>query len=405
MTTARSVWTALSTAARPFGDVYTGYMLRHHLRFLVLTFVVILAAVTAINVSGEIGRVWAEGKAGGDIVALQRTALYVWCRLLDNGSQVFAISFLLGLVWAETAHAFGGRLLMVRLVGRSFLHRSTALTILCALAVPTGLALDNVIRPWAFMTLSHEGLGEYGWTYAAARAPVRRWYAFGDVVVRVVMHDAPDPVFEDAVLYDFDANGDLAAVATAEAILPPGPDRPTWTLRGATRWRIGDPADPAFGMPAARQRPGAEVPVQALGFAISPLWLRYREIEPKYVPITDLWRLSRDPDLPANRPKYGPWLAIRATQAFTLGLIGLMVGAVFALALDRRGLIVAVGAALLTAYCGYFLSRISALMVENTTTAPFAAASVLPVAAAIGLWHLIRHLRRRERAPRGLVGG
>lgn len=400
MTALRSAWNALTTAARPFGDVYTGYMLRHHLRFLVLTFVVILSAVTAINVSGEIARVWTENAVAGDLVAIRRTALYVWCRLLDNGSQIFAISFLLGLVWAETAHAFGGRLLMVRLVGRSFLYRSTALMILCSLAVPTQFALDNVVRPWAFMTLSHEGLGEYGWSYAAARSPVRRWYAFGDAVVRMVLHDSPDTVFEEAVLYYFDESGDLASVATADAILPPGPDRPAWTLRGATRWRIGDPTDPAFGMPSARSSAGRDDPALALGFAISPLWLRYREIEPKYVPLTDLWRLTGDPDLPANHPKYGAWLAIRATQSFTLGLIGLLVGAAFALALDRKGLIVAVGAGLLAAYFGYFLSRISALMVENATIAPFAAALVLPIGLTIGLAYLIRRLRGRERPPR-----
>lgn len=392
MTPSRSAIAAIRNSVAAVTDVYTRYMLEHHLRFLAVTFAAILAVVTAINVSGEISRVWSEAATGGSLRALSATALYVLCRLLDNGSQVFGIAFLLGLVWAEAAHAHGGRLLMVRLAGRPFLRRSTALFVLAALSVPTQFALDNVVRPWAFMTLSLKGLGEYGWGYTAARSPVQGWYAFDNAVLRATLHDSPEPVIERALLFYFDDRGGLASIATADRIVAPDQDRDRWTMVGAHHWRIGDPVDRRFGMPIGEPSKGAT----DLGFAISRLWLQYRGIEPKYIPLTDLWRLTFDPHLPSERPKYGAWLAIRLTQCFIPGLVALCAGALFAIMLDRRGLMQATGAGLLAAYSGYFLNRISALGVENLHLPPAVTALILPCSLAILLWRLIVRLRRYE---------
>lgn len=392
MTPLRSAIAAIRNSFGAVTDVYTRYMLEHHLRFLAVTFAAILAVVTAINVSGEIGRVWSEAAMSGLFHAFAGTALYVLCRLLDNGSQVFGISFLLGLVWAEAAHAHGGRLLMVRLAGRPFLRRSTALFVLAALSVPTQFTLDNVVRPWAFMTLSVRGLGEYGWSYIAARSPVQGWYAFDNAVLRATLHDAPEPVIERALLFYFDDRGGLASVATADRIVPPDQGRERWTMLGAHHWRVGDPIDRRFGMPIGVQDKGTT----DLGFAISRLWLQYRGIEPKYIPLGDLWRLTFDPNLPSERPKYGAWLAIRLTQCFIPGLVALCVGATFAMMLDRRGLIQATGVGLLAAYSGYFLNRIAALGVENLHLPPAVIALALPLTLAVLVWLLIAMLRRYE---------
>ena len=392
MTPLRAAIAAIRNWFGAASDVYTRYMLEHHLRFLAVTFAAILAVVTAINVSGEISRVWSEAAISGIFHALAATALYLLCRLLDNGSQVFGIAFLLGLVWAEAAHAHGGRLLMVRLAGRPFLRRSTALFVLAALSVPTQFTLDNVVRPWAFMTLSLKGLGEYGWGYTAARSPVQGWYAFDNAVLRATLHDSPEPVIERALLFYFDDRGGLASVATADRIVAPDQDRDRWTMLGAHHWRIGDPIDRRFGMPIGEPGKGTS----ELGFAISRVWLQYRGIEPKYIPVADLWRLTFDRHLPSERPKYGAWLAIRLTQCFIPGLVALCVGALFAMMLDRRGLMLATGVGLLAAYSGYFLNRISALGVENLHLPPAVTALVLPVTLAILVWRLIVRLRRYE---------
>ncbi len=387
----------LRPAVRPFTDVYTAHMVRHHLRFVVVTFVVILAAVTAINVSAEVTRVWDEGLNGGDTAtAIGRTALYVWCRLLDNGSQIFGIAFMLGIVWAEVAHAFGGRLLMVRTAGRSFVHRSSALLIVAALSVPTHFVLDNVVRPWAFMTLSREGLGEYGWRYAAARSHGVRWLSFAGAILQVDLHDAPEPRFEKATIYWFDQTGDLVRLASAEEIVPPSRTNHRWMLRGATVWQIGEPSNPSFGMPIARGDGAAGETALELGFSISRRWLEFRDIEPKYLPLSELWALTGDPDLPNNRPKYEEWLSIRLFQGMVPGLVAVCIGALFALAIDARGLVVAGGAALFTAYSGYFLNRLSALAVENMPLPPQITALLLPSLLVWAMLRLIDRIRRRD---------
>ena len=67
MTPLRAAIAAIRNWFGAASDVYTRYMLEHHLRFLAVTFAAILAVVTAINVSGEISRVWSEAAISGKV--------------------------------------------------------------------------------------------------------------------------------------------------------------------------------------------------------------------------------------------------------------------------------------------------------------------------------------------------
>lgn len=375
------------------GGTYTAYMLRHHLRYWVLCFVTVVATLTATNVSVEIARVWAEVSVAGIPEGLGKMALYLTCRLLDNGAQAFCVSVLLGVVWGETIHALGGRLLMVRIIGLTFARRSTALILLAALSVPAQFGFDNVVRPWAAMTLSREGLGEFGWKYRRERAPTERWFAFDDTTtMRMTVLDAARPTIRDALVLRIDDGGELASIATAGTITPPEAGRETWTMHEVRSWRIGDPRDGSFGMPVPRPADGDV----ALDVRISELGLVYRGLDPRFVPLGDLVRLARERRLPTNAPDYRAWLVIRFMQSGITGLACLCVGGIFAALLERRGLTIAAAGSLVTAYCCHFYSRFAGLIVEHAEPWVEATAALFLALLVAAVWGLFTVLRRAE---------
>ncbi|PSC06499.1 hypothetical protein SLNSH_04270 [Alsobacter soli] len=374
--------------------VHTRAMLCHHLWFISLTLFAIVGSVTAINVSSEIAQVWAEGAALG--AAPSRTAAYIAYRLLDNGSQAFPIAFLLGLIWAEAAHAASGRLAMVRTVGMSFAGRSAALFILAAASVPAQFLLDNVVRPYAFMSLSRSHLGEYGWAYAAARKPHASWLAVGGRVIQATLQDAPDPKLGPATVYDFDAQGDLLRVAEA-GVFAVSPAEPfLLRARGASVWTMQPDRGEAASAAGAEAPVGARVHQEDITIALSPRWLLYRGIHPKYVPLPDLIALSRDRALPNNPPQYAEWLRIRLSQALTPGLAAIAVAGLFAVAYDLWGLAAAAMAGLAASYLAYLGARIAAIAIESHLGPAIVAAAALPLALAAADGWLLYRLSPRE---------
>lgn len=369
-------------------DAYTRMMLRHYAWFIVVTFAAILAAVTAINVSSDIGRIWREGAVLGTSGALTRVVRYVGFRLLDNGAQISAMAFLLGIVWAEAAHAASGRLTMIRTVGMPFLRRARALFILALVSVPVQFMLDNIVRPYAFMALSTQGLGEYGWDFASERAPKMRWISLGNATLQARLSDAPEPKFEAATLYTFDENGVLVRIASAESVVqsPESPAR--WQLVSPTIWSLGDPRSGTFGKQLEAHG--------EIGFSLSPLWLRYRDIEAKFIPLRPLIALSKDAALPDHRPKYRAWLHIRVVQPFLPGLLALCIGALFLLVLDRKGLIHAIAAGMFVGYLGNMLGRISALIVEYSAAPVWLTVTLLPLLLLLVAGYLLSRIRLRD---------
>lgn len=86
----------------------------------------------------------------------------VFYRLLDNGSQTFSISFLLGLIWGEILLVTSGRLLAMRAAGLSFRRRLQPVLYLSMAAICVQFTLTNFARPYAVMALSKQGLANTG---------------------------------------------------------------------------------------------------------------------------------------------------------------------------------------------------------------------------------------------------
>lgn len=373
----------------PLLGTYTRVMLRHYAWHIQVVLLAVLGVITAIDISGEVSRVWREGYALGPWTAVANLAQFVLYRVLDNGTQVFPVAFVLGIVWAEIAHSQSGQRTMARTAGMSLAQGATALVIVATLSVPFQFLLDNAVRPYAFMSLSEKGLGEYGWRYRRQRAERTEWLAFAGNIVQVRMRDDQQPVLHDMTAYEFSPAGELLRITDAPALS--ASQREDWTLSQARVWNFSSAAEESrpVGYTAHDQFP--------LDIPISTLWLKYRWIAPKYVPLVDLAALARSDGIPDNAPSYADWLQIRFAQAFNPALVSLCMTGIFFLLLDRRGLLVSAVCMLFAGYLGFSVTRVMAV-VANYQALPGVVSIWMPSICFLALaGFLFMLIRRRER--------
>lgn len=365
-------------------------MVRHYLWFILVTLISISSAVTAINVSGEITRVWTEKADDGVLNAIAMTGYYVLLRLLDNTAQALPISVVLALVWAETSHAASGRLVMVRTVGMDYWVRSRGLLVTALLIIaPAQFSFDNFVRPYAMLELQRNTLGEYGWLHESEQKSKMQWFALEGDVVQARFEGLPEVNITDVTVYEISDAGSLEAIIQAGRLAPVPGTTARWTLEQAHTWRLGDDVG------ATEVSDQEAAPADLL---LSRKWLGYRDLHPKYVPLPDLVSLSWDSALPDNHPPYLQWLVLRLVQPINTALILFCVASVFALMLDRRGLIVAAVSSLTAGYLLYLLGRICSVLVESAGINPALSGAVLPVLLTILLKLTSGALTRKDQA-------
>lgn len=376
--------------------IYTAYVVRHMLWFILVVWLALIAAVTAIDIAPEITRVWSRAAGDGPSSALLASARFVFLRILDNGSQVLPIAIILGSLSADVALAASGRLTTARSAGMLISQRLRPVICVAVMAVGCQLTFDNVVRPYAFMSLSLEGLGEYGWRYERNRADGEHWNSFGGTIMQARLRDDPGPIIEDVTLYTFEEGGRLREITHAARLSEDPDSRPgNWLMHDVYAWSLGE-VDTGAAESAASVR---HFEFKPLGFEISGLWLQYRYIDPKYVPIADLARLASETGLPETGTPYREWLHIRLLQAFATGAIVVTVATVFAFLLDARGLLLASGAALAAAYLGYLATRIANVLAENALFPPVLILLALPCALCAVSWTLSRRILARDAPP------
>lgn len=351
---------------RPLFGVFARQMVKAYGWHVAIVFASVLGVVTALDVSSTIVRVWSEAAAGGLVAGVSRSAQFVFYRLLDNGSQSFPVTFVLGIVWAEISLTRSGQRVMARTAGLSLLRGSAGLLVAAGLSVPVQFVFDNVLRPYAFMSLSIKGLGEYGWRYQRQRAERVEWLAFSGNIVQVRMRDDPAPRLDQLTSYRFSPDGELVRITDAQTVEPTSSS--ILELAPARQW--------AFTADSGERAPVGYTALDRvqLETAIDPLWLEYRFIAPKYIPLLDLASLATATGTPDNAPDYAGGLQIRLAQAVNPALVSICMVWIFYLLLDALGLVAASVAMLLAGYLGFTLTRVAAVVAQH---------EVLPAAFAI----------------------
>ena len=382
---------------------YTRYMLKSYLWFILVVFLAILSVVTTINVAVEIKLIWNEAvqsqSQSQTQSALARVSKYVFLRILDNGSQIFTISVVLGVVWAELIHAISGRQVMVRVTGLSFFRGLNAALIIAALVLPVQLALDNLVRPYAFMTLSKKNLGEYGFEYSRIRAGRHYWWSFSNDVLQVWAKDDPHPRLLNATLYRFFPDSTLRSIWDADEIKR-NPNSDRWQITEGQRWRFKAEGETEADVNSGRQILGE--PIKNRNFSepeikISPLWLEYRDIHPKYIPTAELYQLAGlKSGLPDKHPNYRSWIHIRIAQAINASFMVICLVGLFNLLGSRLSVYLTAGVMLIFGYFGFVLTRVTAVVAEHATGASLVVTWAFPVLLLICAAILIHAIYRRD---------
>lgn len=374
---------------------YARLMLGHYLWHILIATIAITGVVAVIEIPGQADQLRAGAASAGDD-ATMRLARLIFYRTLDDLSQVFPVAFVLAICWAELSHFQSGRQMLVRTAGMNFQRGATALFIVAVLAIPVQFALDNFVRPYAFMSLCEQRLGEFGRKCARDRAEQTVFLPSRSDIVQVRLRDDPAPRMSDLTLYQFSDEGDLRRIIDAPTVgLAPTPDG-RWTVDRARVWDFVRPSQ-AGGSGLGRAAAYSEHASLDVSMGISPKWLAFRQIEPKYIPLSDLVQLAGDPGVPDNAPNYRSWLQVRIAQAFAPGLIGICISAIFILVLDRFGWLVATSTMIAAAYLGFTLMRVMAVVAEHDVIPPFLAIWTLPVLFAASAASLIAVMIRRER--------
>lgn len=376
---------------------YARFMLSHYAWHVLIATIAITGVVAVIDIPGQADQVWSEAVVPGDSAAMRLSRLILY-RTLDDLSQVFPVAFVLAICWAELSHFQSGRQTIVRTAGMNFQRGATALFIVAALAIPAQFALDNFVRPYAFTSLCQQRLGEFGQQCARDRAEQAVFLPSRSDIVQVRLRDDPTPRMSDLTLYQFSQEGDLRRIIDAPVVgASPGAGG-RWTVSDVRMWDFVRPSAPQNAA-GGRVGPAAysEHPSLDMDLAISPKWLEFRQIEPKYIPLADLAQLAGDPAIPDNAPNYRSWLQVRIAQAFAPALIGICISAIFFLMLDRFGWLTAASVMIAAAYLGFTLMRVMAVVAEHNVIPPFLAIWALPVLFAASAAALIAVTVRQER--------
>lgn len=378
---------------------YTRYMLKSYLWFILVVFLAILSVVTTINVAVEIKLIWNEASQSQTESALARVSKYVFLRILDNGSQIFTISVVLGVVWAELVHAVSGRQIMVRVTGLSFFRGLSAALIIAAVVLPAQLVLDNLIRPYAFMTLSKEHLGQYGSEYRNFRGGRHYWWSFSDDVLQVWAKDDPQPRLLKATLYRFFPDSTLRSIWYADEI-EWNSSSGRWQITEGQRWQFRAADETETDENGGSQVQGEPIKNQNFSepeIKISPLWLEYRDIHPKYIPTVELYQLAGlKSGLPDKHPNYRSWIHIRIAQAINASIMVVCLVSLFNLLGNRLSVYLAAGVMLIFGYLGFVLTRVTAVVAEHATGASLVVTWAFPILLLICAAALIYSIYRRD---------
>ena len=375
---------------------YSRYMIGSHAWHIQIVLVMLVCIVLAVDISPWVGSVWsgaADKDFFGAVAAVLRFSAY---RTLDITAQVFPIAFVLGMLWTETVHSSSGQRLMVLITGRSHFRAATPLIVIALAGTGIQFGLDNYVRPAAVMQLIGEKLGSYR-SYVD-RAPSDRavWLSLGDDVLQARISQADPPTFQALSYYRF-AKDHVRDITVAEAARPnPMGSASSWTFLDGKTWQFD--ANKGRSIDALGTRyPGTAFEELGIELPVDPLWLRYRGIDPKYLPATALSRLAKSQAIPSDQPNYAAWLQLRHAQAFIPGLLGLLVAAVFYLLQDRRPVLLAVLVSLALGYLGFAAMRLMTVIAEHAVLSPRMAAWALPallaMSSAAAFWRLARYDR------------
>ncbi|WP_162197773.1 LptF/LptG family permease [Pseudorhizobium banfieldiae] len=363
-------------------------MVGRHVWHIQIVLIVLVCIALAVDISPWVGSVWSNAVGRGVIPAVAASFRFSLYRALDITAQVFPIACVLGMLWTEAVHSSTGRRLMIMTTGKSFVRAATPLLIVALAATVIQFSLDNYLRPSAVMKLIEEKLGSYHDYVDRSMPNGSVWLALGSDILRAKIDSADPDILREVELYHFSKTALHAITAAAVAQPAAGGSASSWVLLDGRMWEFGEDTGGSLAAFARRfERQEIELPVD-------PLWLSYRQLEPKYLPAAVLGALAKSADIPSDQHNYAAWQQLRKAQAFVPGMLGLLAAAVCYVVSARFSLAIAAMASLALGYLGFAAMRLMTVIAEHAILPSHIAAWALPtillICCAAAFWQLAK---------------
>jgi lipopolysaccharide export LptBFGC system permease protein LptF len=380
----------------PIIGYYSRYMIGSHVWHIQIVLVMLVCIVLAVDISPWVGSVWSGAASKGMILSVAAVLRFSTYRALDITAQVFPIACVLGMFWTEAAHSGSGQRLIILTTGRSHFRSTTPLVVIALAATIIQFGLDNHVRPLAVMQLIKEQLGSYH-NYVDRGAPDQSiWLSLGDDILRAKVDPAEPAFFAALEYYRFGKHTLRDVTIAAEARPTASGDTRSWLFLDGKTWAFSrDKRHSSAG--SATRYPSETFEMREVELPVDPLWLRYRGIEPKYLPAAVLRMMAQSQGIPSDQPNYAAWLQLRTAQAFIPGMLGLLAAAIFYLLYDRFSSTFAGMVSLALGYFGFAFMRLMTVIGEHAIVPPLIAAWSLPamllISSAAAFWQLAKYDR------------
>jgi len=288
----------------PWG-VHTRYMLSVYLRHVFMVCCALLAIALTIDIWPQF-RLVTDG--AGALGSVWRIAKFAALRTPDLLSPLLPFAIFLGVVWSEVVHTQAGERMLVWNSGRSYVQ---CLTPALALGLIVGIAqfvTDAWLGPAAMQVQMQERLGKNGIRLDRTRPSGSHWITSPDGLVRTEIIYGPPPTLRNLTIYSLDSRGSLSEVESAASATPLGGDH--WLLRHGHYWLAdilaNGMADNRTQMTLGDMTAETLIPfeLRVAELKISPLWLSNVGIDPQYLTLPVLRKLSFAQADPLQKARY-----------------------------------------------------------------------------------------------------
>lgn len=362
----------------PWG-VHTRYLLGVYLKHVFMVSCALLAIALTIDIWPQF-QMLTEGETA--FGAIGQVARFAVLRSPDLLSPLMPFAIFLGVVWSEIVHTQSGERMLIWNSGRSHIQ---CLAPAVALGIILGLGqflVDGYLGAAAMGVQMHERLGKNGIRLDRARSSGSHWISSPDGLIRTEVTYGPPTVLRNLTIYTLDTRGGLSEVESAASATPLGNDR--WLLENGHYWLADILAngsrDDRMQVTVGEMNAEDLIPFtrRIAELKISPLWLSELGIEPQYLSLPVLRKLSHDEVDPLERARYRTRVQTIYADIVFPGLMAVLAALLsiraFAYRTPPRALILV----LLAGYLAHFANKAFVLMGQNEYTGAIVAAWMMP---------------------------
>jgi lipopolysaccharide export LptBFGC system permease protein LptF len=379
----------------PFGR-HTRYMLAAYLRHVLMVTSVLLAIALTIDLWPQF-QIVATSSGSSPLHATWNIIRFSALRTPWLIAPFLSFATFLGVVWTEVVHTQSGERMLIWNSGRSPVQCLAPIALLGLVLGVGEFVLDAYLGPASMAVQMQERLGLDGQRLDRTRTGDSAWIALPDGLVTAQISYGPPPVLRNVTFFRRDPGGLLTEVDIADtARTDPGTGR--WILYDGHSWATKKgTGDSSFGDSSGELM----IPFtsRTVSLDIDSLWLTEFGIEPQYLPLDTLRRLTVSDRDPESLSRYRTRLQVLYGEMLLPGAMALLAASLCMLLMAYTTPASAVVGIVFVGYLVHFATKACLLLGQTGYMAPVLAGWLVPCSLlAVALVVLFVMVRRRVNA-------